>query len=310
MSESLARLYEVLGLTPALLDEEELDHAVAMLQARLRILAEETLEAEAAGRTLASAVADEETFPALHRLHVGARDLLTISLPATLANWVREALATPDSEVSEALQRGLASLAASPDAPPSSRALARLLLFEAVRISLLVAEHLSGSSIEAVGAGPSDVDEIAEQEVGAWIASLAELTGDDPEVRPLELLVASALLRLNHRVDELRGEITRVGEEMIESLRMRAAFEVKLRDMEAADAVLARNAFAVAFGEPRLEVEELQQEHPILRDRRRDALDQQVSRLRRRMARGEWPTRRSPAFMDLVIEPGQRDDDK
>jgi hypothetical protein len=303
MSQNLARLYAALGLTPELVGEEDLEHATAMLQARMRVLAEEVLEAEAAGRTLASAVTDEEAFPALHQLHVAARDLLTMSLPAPLARWVREALESPESPVSEELQRGLAALAAAPEAPPASRALARLLLFEAVRVSLLVAEHLSGTSIEAVGAGQRDVDEIAEQEVGAWIASLSELAGEDPEVRPLEILVSAALLRLNHRVDELRVELTRVGEELVDALRLRASFDVKLRDMEAADAILARNAFAVAIDEERREIEDLQKEHAfVLGDRRRAALDQQVSRLRRRMARGEWPRRRSPAFVDLVAD--------
>jgi hypothetical protein len=309
MSQSLARLYEALGLTPDLVGAEDLDEATALLQARMRILAEEVLEAEAAGLTLAVAVGDEAAYPALYRLHVGARDLLTMSLPAPVARWVREALESPESEVAEELQRGLASLAAAPDAPPATRALARLLLFEAVRVSLLVAEHLSGSSIAAVGAGSADIDEIAEQEVGAWIASLAELVGDDPEVRPLEVLVSAALLRLNHRVDELKVELAQTSDSLVERLRLRAAFDLKLRDMEASDAILARNAFAAAIDEDRREIEALQSEHAFaLRDRRRDALDQQVSRLRRRMARGEWPRRRGAAFVDLVAGDPERDE--
>lgn len=296
---TLRRLYESLDLAP-ILSTAELERGLEQLQARLARLAVEVVDAAAQGRRLAAAVDDELGFPSLHRLHLGLRDLLTMSLPAPLIGWVKQALAAPESPLHDGFQRGLAQLAAEPSAPPASRALARLFLFEAVRVHLLVAEHLSGSSIAAVGGLPRDVDAIAEAEVDRWIASAAHL---DTEVRPLNVLVAASLLSLEQHVDDLKNVLARIEDDLATAFRLRADLELKLRDMDAADAVLIRNAFAPALDEQRVEVERLQAEHPLLLgDRRRDALDQQVSRLRRRMTAGDWPTRRSPALIDLIIE--------
>jgi len=295
---SLRRVYESLGLAPDVMTPEELERGLDQLGARLNRLAVELVDAQAQGLRLAQAAADELDYPILHRLHLGIRDVLTLSLPPPLAAWARQTLASPDTPVLDDFQRGLAALAAADDAPPASRALARLFLFEAVRVNLIVAEHLSGSSIAAVGALPADVDAIAEAEVDEYVARAAAI---DAEVRPLNVLVAAGLLALEQHVGELKGVLARIEDDLATAFRLRAALELKLRDMDAADALLIRNAFAPALDEQRLEVERLQAEHPLLPgERRRDAIDQQVSRLRRRIAAGDWPERRSPALIDLL----------
>jgi hypothetical protein len=293
---TLSRVYESLGLVPT----EDLIRGLAQLEARMARLAVEAVDAEAQGRSLADAVDDEHNFPTLHRLHIGVRDLLTMSLPPPLLGWVKQVLAAPESPVTDGLQRGLAALAADAGAPPTARALARLLLFEAVRVNLVVAEHLSGSSIAAVGALPGDIDAIAEAQVNRWIADDA---GDGDKVRPLNVLVAAGLVALERHIDDLKDVLARLSGDLNDAFRLRAALELKLREMDAADAVLIRNAFAPALDEQRLEVERLAAEHPLLLGaRRRDALDQQVSRLRRRMVEGDWPRRRGTALIDLLAE--------
>jgi len=297
---SLRRVYESLGLAPGVMTPEELERGLDQLGARLNRLAVELVDAQAQGLRLAAAAANELDYPILHRLHLGIRDVLTLSLPAPLAAWARQTLAAPELPIFDDFQRGLAALAAAHDAPAPSRALARLFLFEAVRINLIVAEHLSGSSIAVVGALPADVDAIAEAEVDEYVARAASV---DAEVRPLNVLVAAGLLSLEQHVGELKGVLARIEDDLATAFRLRAALELKLRDMDAADALLIRNAFAPALDEQRLEVERLQTEHPLLLgERRRDAIDQQVSRLRRRIAAGDWPERRAPALIDLLTE--------
>lgn len=295
---TLRRVYESMNLAPDVMTPEELERGLDQLGARLGRLAVELVDAQAQGLRLAQAAANELDYPILHRLHLGIRDVLTLSLPPPLAAWARQTLAAPDSPVFDDFQRGLAALAASDDAPPPSRALARLFLFEAVRVNLIVAEHLSGSSIAAVGGLPADVDAIAEAEVDEYVALAAQI---DAEVRPLNVLVAAGLLSLEQHVGELKDVLARIEDDLATAFRLRAALELKLRDMDAADALLIRNAFAPALDEQRLEVERLQAEHPLLLgERRRDAIDQQVSRLRRRIAAGDWPERRAPALIDLL----------
>jgi len=298
---SLRRIYESLGLAPEILSAEELERGLEQLGTRLARLAVEVADAEAQGRRLAEAAANEMDFPMMHRLHLGLRDILTVSLPAPLAAWARQVLDGPESPIVDDFQRGLAALAASAEAPPASRALARLFLFEAVRVHLIIAEHLSGSSIAAVGALPVDIDAIAEDEVDRFVAAAAAGDAELRDVRPLNVLVAAGLLSLEERVDDLKGVLARIEDDLATAFKVRAKLELKLREMDATDAVLIRNAFAPALDEQRLEVERLKAEHPLLLgDRRRDAIDQQVSRLRRRIAAGDWPERHAPALIDLI----------
>jgi hypothetical protein len=245
------------------------------------------------------------TFPALHRLHVAVRDALTMTLPAEVTGWVRKIMAEPESPIADEVMAGLARLAAAPDGSTNheARAAARVLLYQAVRVNMIVAEHLSNTSIAVVGAQPEDIDRIAEIEVARWIAIAREDQEHVEGIRPLHVLVAAALVHLERHVDELRDMLARVEDDLATAFRLRAELELKLRDMEAADAVLIRNAFAPAIREQRVEVETLQASHPmVLGERKRAAIDQQVSRLRRRIAEGDWPTRRGTALIDLIEE--------
>jgi hypothetical protein len=281
-----------------------LERGVEQLQAALVRLWVEALDAAAKGRGLTDAAEDEATFPALHRLHIAVHDILTMSLPAELLGWAKAFLARPDTGFFDDLQRGLGRLAAG-DGP--ARALGRVLLYEAVRLNLIIAEHLSGSSIASVGGQARDVDLIAEAEVARWIEhAQAEPSGDE---RPLELLVAAGLQDLSRHIAELKDVVRRVDEDLVSAFRLRAELELKLRQMDAADAVLIRNAFAPALDEQRREVEALRDQHAmVLGERSRDAIDQQVSRLKRRIAGEDWPERRRKAIIDLIAEAEEADE--
>ncbi|HKA86079.1 MAG TPA: hypothetical protein VKE22_00385 [Haliangiales bacterium] len=282
-----------------------LERGVEQLQAALVRLWVEALDAEAKGRSLTDAAEDDATFPALHRLHLAVHDILTMSLPPELQGWARAFLARPDHGFFDELQRGLGRLAAS-DGP--ARALGRVLLYQAVRLNLMIAEHLSGSSIASVGGQARDLDLIAEAEVARWIEhASAAPPGDE---RPLELLVAAGLTDLGRHLEDLKDVVRRVDEDLVSAFRLRAELELKLRQMDAADAVLIRNAFAPALDEQRREVDALRESHPmLLGERSRDAIDQQVSRLRRRIAGEDWPERRRKAIIDLIAEAEEEADE-
>jgi hypothetical protein len=275
-----------------------LERGVEQLQAALVRLWVEAVDAEAKGRGLTDAAEDEATFPALHRLHLAVHDILTMSLPPELQGWAKTFLARPDNGFFDDLQRGLGRLAAGVE---PARALGRVLLYEAVRLNMIIAEHLSGTSIASVGGQQRDLDLIAESEVARWIAhASAAPPGDE---RPLELLVAAGLSDLSRHVADLKDVVRRVDEDLVSAFRLRAELEMKLRQMDAADAVLIRNAFAPALDEQRREVEALRDQHAmLLGERSRDAIDQQVSRLKRRIAGEDWPERRRKAIIDLIAE--------
>src|SRR5262249_39633732 len=144
---SLRRIYESLGLAPEIISPDELERGLDQLGTRLARLAVEGAGATDQGRRLGAAPPHQHDFPRMRPLPLALRAILTLSLPAPLAAWARQVLDGPDSPIVDDFQRGLATLAAAHDGPPASRALARLFLFEAVRVHLLIAEHLSGSSI-------------------------------------------------------------------------------------------------------------------------------------------------------------------
>ena len=71
--------------------------------------------------------------------------------------------------------------------------------------------------------------------------------------------------------------------------------------VEPADAVIIRNVVAPHFGEPRLSVELLRVRHPlVLGEASRAAIDQRVSRLRKRIGAGDLPPKTGTSFRDLI----------
>ncbi|TPV93489.1 MAG: hypothetical protein B7733_20165 [Myxococcales bacterium FL481] len=300
------------------------DHGVATLdmgelQRDLETLASEALSAQMAGLSLAAAVHDER-FPALREFHRDLRDTLFVEVPRDMAGWVQQ-LQQPDSQATRGVsgfydrlfEHAYSPDAASPlfrpggdDPAALSSALARLLLFEAVRLRLLVAAW-SSHEYESLGGEETDIDAIACAETEAL---LSEPSLDDPHVRPLPVMMASASIALARdaadRADLLRG----VGEDERERLRMRARLRAALRELRLPEAVLLENALASLTGDHRVELTELQADRPVaLEGLSRQAMDQRISRGRRALAKARryWPSRRKPALYDMIRERSSAD---
>lgn len=278
------------------------------LQHELDLVAEEALAARDAGLALPEAVLDAR-FPALMRFHQDLRDAMFLEIPRELQPWVeglqRGVAAT------ETLGRTLTRLArpqdtvASPAGQPElAQALAELLVFEAVRLRLLVAAWQS-DEFERLGGEESDVDEIAWEEVSSLLDTPA---AHDPSVRPLQLMTAAASISLARDAADRAGALTRAGGDLREELSMRARLRAALRELRLTESVLLENALSTLLGEDRQELRDLQQSRPVaLQGMSRQAMDQRVSRSRRAMTRSqqEWPRRRRPALYDLL-----RDDER
>lgn len=289
------------------------------LQADLDAVAAEAAQARMEAIPLSDAVRDPG-FPALREFHQGLRDALFVEIPRELAPWV-EGISKPEGasraglpELYDRLYR-LASLETPVDeATPATGtgdvtehdhslelqvALAELLIFESVRLRLLMTAW-SSAEFESLGGDETDVDDIAWGEV---VTMLGDPALADPSVRPLAIMVASASVALaqeaNARADALRV----VGEDAREQLRVRAKLRAALRELRLPEAVLLENALASLTGEDRIELTELQAERPVaLEGLSRQAMDQRVSRGRRALTRGpdHWPSRRRASLYDLL----------
>lgn len=278
------------------------------LRAELEDIAIEALDARMRGIDLASAVNDPR-FARLSGFHRDLRDALLMEIPGELQPWVKS-VAQPspgDGQVAETnLHADLFAHAqgADPggagDGPAQLQAaLAELLLFESVRLHLLVAAW-SSTEFEALGGDEQDLDAIAWIEVEALLQEPA-LAEDD--VRPASVMVAAGNLALARDAADRAEALRMVGEEQRETLRMRARLRAALRELRLPESVLLENALSGLLGEERFELPELQARHPVALDGlSRQAMDQRVSRGRRALGLppAEWPSRRKPALFDLL----------
>ena len=277
------------------------------LQSELDRVAEEALSAreQDGGRLPLSKAVNDPRFPALRRFHQDLRDAMFLEIPRELQPWV-EGLGR-GVEATENLGQTLTSLArpepqrseSSPEHAQLQQALAELLVFEAVRLRLLVAAWHS-EEFERLGGEESDIDEIAWEEVSSL---LDEPAVTDPSVRPLQVMTAAASISLARDAADRAGALRQAGGDLREELSMRARLRAALRELRLTESVLLENALSGLLGEERVELHELQADRPIaLEGLSRQAMDQRVSRGRRAMTRSrqDWPRRRRPALFDLL----------
>lgn len=293
--------------------EADAEADLGELRAELEQIAIEALDARMRGIDLASAVSDPR-FALLSGFHRDLRDALLMEIPGELQPWVR-AVADPNAGGAGSGAGPLAESTLHADlfahaqgADPGSAgdgpaqlqaALAELLLFESVRLHLLVAAW-SSTEFEALGGDEQDLDAIAWTEVEAMLQEPA-LADDD--VRPMPVMLAAGNLALARDAADRAEALRMVGEEQRETLRMRARLRSALRELRLPESVLLENALSGLLGEERFELPELQARHPVALDGlSRQAMDQRVSRGRRALGLppAEWPSRRKPALFDLL----------
>lgn len=281
------------------------------LQGELADVAEQALAARRDGVGLAAAVADPK-YPALGRFHTDLRDALLVEIPNEIRGFVESATRPEGGSGAEAFGSALAEIAQeNPREPPTSapsatdaepaHALAEFLVFQAVRLRLLV-QAWQTEDYERLGGDERDIDVIAGREVETLLAEPALADG---EVRPLMLLVAAASVSLAADAQERVHEMRRVGDDVREELAMQARLRKALRELRLPESVLLGNALSGLLGEQRQELPDLQRDRPVALDGlSRQAMDQRVSRGRKALTRSQedWPRRKRPALFDLVSD--------
>lgn len=282
---------------------------VQELRAELEEIAVQALRAGLEDEPLHEAVRSP-AYPALRDFHRGLRDALLMEIPKELQPWVQgmtqggTGSGSVDDFFDQMVARAAAQTPVDHEASPEQlqAALAELMLFETVRLRLLVSAW-SSVEFESLGGTEADIDTIAGIEVEVL---LHEPMLADPEVRPLAVMVASASVALARDAADRADELRHVTESERERLRMQARLRSALRELRLPESVLLQNALANLLGEDRLELPELQAEHPAaLEGLSRQAMDQRVSRGRRALAKSssQWPSRRRPSLFDLLRTP-------
>jgi hypothetical protein len=296
---AIEQLYRAIGITD-LISEAELVAGMRQLEGALLAIAVEVNLASTRGESLREAVRNEESYPHLHRAHAAISDILEMSVPLEIEVWVRRVHAMPTPPIVDKLRTSLARAAIGVASPEACTA--RFILFQSTRATLKIAAWRTDGAFEAVGATDDEIDEIAEEQVDQLLSLVPELPED---IRPFHVLMASAMCDLTATVDELRRLLHEMGRDIVEGFLERAAVERNLRDVDAVDATLIKNALGPHLGNQYLSIEELQRAHPVLlAPHSRNGLDKRSSRLRERLERRAegLPPRKRPSLYQVLTD--------
>lgn len=280
--------------------------------ANLESIIEEANLARASGLGFDVAVADEATWPALAAFHRDLKDALFVELPGDWVQWiegVQAGAANPEETdairswmqtlVQQAQLRGDPPAAGGAHEVERATAFAELLLFETVRLRLLLTAW-SSSEYESLGGDDHAIDVIAWHEVDAVLDSPE--FGDANEARLDQVMLASASIMLSADAMERAISLEHAHEDTREHLRMQGRLRAALRELRLPESRLLENALSNLLDTQRREVTDLQAMHPTaLAGLSRQAMDQRVSRGRRALTKdpSTWPARRAPALYDL-----------
>ncbi len=297
---SLKSILALLPIRELGISEAQEDLLLNEMQAQLLRVGLDALTASTSGVSFSQAAQERENFPFLRRFHLGVTDILHWTIPRELLPAIEKLLAGPPP-ISPATLESLARVALGRDTAPAEAALLRFLVFQAIRINLVVAASMAEKEFTEAGARLSEIDVIAEQNLD-WLAKNAESLG--PEERPLQTLVALGMEGLLRHVNELKTVLLQLKTEVGEPTRIevhQSKFEAYLRSMDLTDAVLLGNRHADMLDEQRLPVDLLQADHPLALDQMtRAAIDQRVKRLADTVETEKGvPARRGVALIDL-----------
>lgn len=279
--------------------EAQIREGVNLIRADLLRVGLDAFHARQASVAFHVAAEDVENYPHLRRFHLGATDLLQVSLPDELIPWFERLVRSPVPPVAQDLQESLAQLAISPATPAIERACIELLLFQGIRLNLVIAARREQLTMATAGVCLDHIDRTADREL-SWLLEHAGAL--EPGDRFVQIVMAQTLCSLTSSVQQLLGELRGIATDVAKALRFRAAFEACLQNADLTDAVLIRNRFAPEIGEQRVPLEVLRAEHPIaLADIGRAAMDQRVKRIVDSIKDGRGiPERRQPALIDII----------
>lgn len=230
------------------------------------------------------AVQDHAAYPHMARFHERLEDFLRLSLPPEVERFYRELLQRPEPAVFKDARATLVHAAAH-DPVESRRPLWRFLLFQGIRLNLLLVRHWHIESPLFALVDREKIDQIAEITILRWFK-------DDlvppAEFCPFHVLVTTAVEAVKASGVDAIVSLQKVHKEVSRREYQIARLEGLIDQMPAVDVVLVRNECGEELGCQRLSVEQLQLRHPDLLGRyNRNALDQRLSRARRRISEAQ-----------------------
>ncbi len=267
---------------------KQLEAELPAMTLAMHRLAGEVLEAEMLGIAYGEAV-DNPRFYLMGRVHYGVADTLQSRIPAEFVEVFREMLQrTEEGDFDDFRQLAFATATQKGDL---EGALCRFLLWQGMRLNVMIATW-DNPGLEAAGLFDT-VEQEAEKTLKAFLTVPDML---EPDVRPLNVLVAAAVKHLDAHVGQLRELFARESEafkEILSAERL-VALSRRLDD---------RHAAVFWPGEPHYETSSQQ-----IADRypqhfsSANAVEAQRSRTKQLLARDGLPEPSGDRAIDLIRE--------
>jgi hypothetical protein len=299
--EHTKHLFDELGFA-SVFPIETLDAGLADIELGLGQLLADVERAWRRNIPLSYAVHDHEAFPYLGRFHGLLHDAFVQDVPAELLPLMRQVVQTSTPGWAADLTDALCIVARSTNARSDERSLARLFVFEGLRVNLLMAAYRTNGGFEGLGGCRRDLDEVAAEQLAELLAlPLAESDAD----LPFASLVASALSRLKLHIDALWSTQCLV-EDLRTACEDRARLELALRQADPVDAAVLRNYFDRAHHQQPIPVARLPKEHPLILGEHNEAsLNTRAHRALEKLQADEQALSRRPrpvTLAALIIE--------
>lgn len=260
-------------------------------------LAFEAVQAEEKALPFALAAEQCDEYPLIARFHHGLLDLLQFELPVELAKQLQRILATAvDWDFGE-LRRQL-FFAASGGNRTAPAAFLRFVLYQALRLNVWILTWDGGERLEVDGS----LEEIDQNAELLLRDKLESSNHQEPDGRPLELVVAETLIHLQAAAAERADEIRRArAEARLHLDRLEEGLRIA-RMLDARDAALLRDEVREERGGAPMGAGKLLQLHPMA-FRSRDAIYKRRERLREKLKTREMGSleRTKPRLIDLLL---------
>ena len=271
------------------------------LEAPAARLALEVVDAERADNPFAKAARQATRFPLISFLHFGMQDALQYELPKELLEPVRDALRQMLPVDFTNPRRVIFAAAVAAEGGPLG-AIARLFLYEAIRLNLTIATWERGADLEASGCLLAMEDE-AERTLRD---ALKEPAVAAPDAQPLNYLVADAMAKLLRLWDEYAATISRCTAEYRAHFDRLVEVAEVAQQSGAAQAAVVRAALALPLEAEKVGSQQTLDRHPLL-FKSTNAVDKTRSRLTAAVAKG-LPAPRT-RVIDLLLEIAVEDSD-
>lgn len=269
----------------------EVRQAMKQLRVPLNRLAWEVLEAEQAGLDYAGAAAQDGRFGLLARVHHGVLDFLQLVLPPQMVALVPQLMRAAKEEDAVAFRRTVSTIATRGDQPEA--ALARFVIYEAMRLNVWLAIWKDEGGIEASGT-MDEIDKIAQQLLERELRAFSPAYDEEP----LPLLVAQCLIEMERILRTRHQELSAATAEFIREWNHLASGYKLARDLGAPEAILLRNALGKALGGEEIGAVQIANRHPLAFP----SADAVYQRRHRLIKKGRAARHPAPRFIDLLLE--------